>query len=150
MVVVFSHFASDDLFYQIRLVLDSSFKIMQILRGVAFMAGQLTVSADNSLAWLAVEPQLFVLMDVTHFIAGGSWGRQLEFLLVVDVEVYLQLLHSARGQLGCLAAFQGTMDTTVPAVLDKAFEAGCANRVVTGEEVRLFACERLQTHRTLG
>jgi hypothetical protein len=91
---------------------------MQILREVAFMAGQLTVSADNFLARLAVEPQLFVLMDVTHFI------RQLEFLLVVDVEVYLQLLHSARGQLGFLAAFQGTRDTTVPAVLDKAFEAG--------------------------
>jgi hypothetical protein len=41
------------------------------------------------------------------------------------------------------------MDKTVSAVLDKAFDAGCANRVVTGEEARLFACKRLQTHRTL-
>jgi hypothetical protein len=78
---------------------------MQILRGVVFMAGQFTVSADNFLARLAVEPQLFVLMDVTHFIAGGSWGRQLEFLLVADVEVYLQLLYSTRWQGGFLAAF---------------------------------------------
>jgi hypothetical protein len=39
---------------------------VKVFRQVTFMLGQLTVSADNSLAWLAVEPQLFVLMDLTQ------------------------------------------------------------------------------------